>query len=106
MTNDLFSKGYSIQKGCFPMKENRDRSEKIRKEIGMEVIDDVVEVQKNFRLHHKVLYTLSIFTGVVLVWYGFWDIVPMVPILNNPFVAIACGFAILAATSSFFRELG
>ena len=88
------------------MKENRHRSAAVRKDIGMEVIDDVVEVQKNFKLHHKILYTLSIFTGVVLVWYGFWDIVPMVPILNNPFVAIACGFAILTATRSFFSELG
>ncbi len=95
-----------VRKDVVIMKENRERSEKIRKDIGMEVMDDVVEVQKNFRLHHKVLYTLSIFTGVVLVWYGFWDIVPMVPVLNNPFVAIACGFAILAATRSFFRELG
>jgi len=94
-----------FRKDVVLMKKNRVRSETVRKDIGMEVIDDVVEVQKNFKLHHKVLYTLSIFIGVVLVWYGLWDIVPMVPVLNNPFVATVCGFTILVVTGTFFREL-
>jgi len=63
-------------------------------------------VRSDLKFHHKVIYALLVFLGLVLVWYGLWSIISVIPILNKPFVALATGIAVLVLTGAFFRELG
>jgi len=46
-----------------------------------------------------------VFLGVVLIWYGVWDIVGVIPILKNPYVAAMVGIVILALTGTFYKKL-
>ena len=62
--------------------------------------------RNNLKFHHKVIYALMIFLGLVLVWYGLWSIISVIPVLNKPFVALAAGITVLALTGAFFKELG
>lgn len=44
---------------------------------------------------HKLLYTLSISTGIVLVWRGIWETSAMIPFISYPLVALTIGIIIL-----------
>ena len=79
------------------LKEREDHSEKI--------IGGVNRFDQNMRLHHKIIYGVLVFLGVVLVWYGVWDIVGVIPILKNPYVAVVVGVAILVLTGTFYKKI-
>lgn len=66
----------------------------------------MLKTREGLRLHHKILYTACTFFGVVLVWYGLWDIVTAIPFLDNPLVALTVGVGLLFFTGTFFKELG
>ena len=87
--------------------ENRhsNSSSDKRRSIGRRVAEDVISLQKDFKYFHKFLYVMCIFIGVILSWYGAWNIVAMIPVLKNPFVATVCGMVILAGTGTLFKEL-
>lgn len=74
--------------------------------FALEIIRSFRDTSQGLKLHHRILYTSCVFTGVVLVWYGLWDIVTAIPLLNRPLVALVTGVLLLVFTGSFFRELG
>lgn len=76
-----------------------------RKKIAGQIIADVTRTREGLKLHHKIIYTSCIFLGVVLVWYGLWDIISRIPFLKEPIVALGTGVALLFFTGTFFKEL-
>ncbi|MDT8285167.1 MAG: hypothetical protein RQ767_06535 [Thermovirgaceae bacterium] len=64
------------------------------------------QISSDLKFHHKVIYALLVFLGLVLVWYGLWSIISVIPLLNKPFVALATGITVLVLTGAFFREIG
>ena len=66
---------------------------------------EINRFDQNLKLHHKIIYGTLVFLGVVLIWYGLWDIVGMIPILKNPYVATVAGIIILALTGTFYKKL-
>ena len=60
---------------------------------------------EHFKTHHKIIFAFVIFFAINLMWYGMWDIVSQIPILNNPFVALFTGAAILIASGYFYENL-
>lgn len=77
-----------------------------RKSILQEMVQDCVVREKRFAAHHKVLFTLLIFCGVVLVWYGVWGIVSVTPFLKDPLCSLVAGVVVLVGTGTFFSKLG
>jgi len=69
------------------------------------IIDGVNRFDRELKLHHKIIYGSLVFLGVVLIWYGVWDIVGVIPILKNPYVATITGIIILALTGAYYKEL-
>lgn len=61
--------------------------------------------RRNLKMHHKVLYAFAVFVGLVLVWYGMWGLVMLIPFLKKPIVALVAGTVLLFLTGAFFREL-
>ncbi len=59
---------------------------------------------RNFKFHHKALFAAIVFIGVVFLWYGLWTIVSDIPILNNPYVAVGIGLALLFATGKYYNN--
>jgi len=59
----------------------------------------------DLKMHHKVLYAFAVFLGLVLVWYGMWGVVTLIPFLKKPLVALVAGTVLLFLTGAFFREL-
>ena len=68
------------------------------------MLADVEKFQENFRIYHKVIYGVLVFFGVVLVWYGLWTVMPDIPGLKNPFIAMLVGMAILALTGTWYKK--
>ena len=50
---------------------------------------------------HRLLYTLAISLGIVLVWRGIWETTLMIPILSYPIVALVVGIIILWLTEKY-----
>jgi hypothetical protein len=46
-----------------------------------------------------------VFLGVMLMWYGTWGLVAMIPLLKMPAVALATGVALLALTGVLYNKL-
>ncbi len=44
---------------------------------------------------HKIIYTITIITSVVLVWRGIWHLADATPGISNPVISILLGFFIL-----------
>ena len=86
-------------------KPSGDKSRNRRK-ITSQILDDVTRTREGLKLHHKIIYTSCIFTGVVLVWFGLWGVVSAIPFLNRPMIALPVGVGLLVFTGSFFKELG
>lgn len=63
-------------------------------------------MRNDLKFHHKVIYALLVFLGLVLVWYGLWSIISIIPVLNKPFVALATGIIVLVLTGAFFKKIG
>ena len=78
---------------------------KAKSHLSEKMIDEVNRVDQDLRLHHKIIYGTLVFLGVVLIWYGVWDIVGVIPILKNPYVAAITGIIILALTGTFYKKL-
>jgi len=68
------------------------------------IVADVEEFQEKLRLHHKVIYAALVFFGVVLIWYGLWTVIPDIPVVKNPLLAMPVGAVILAATGAWYRK--
>lgn len=109
------------QKGNGP-RENREGKRMVEKEVAAQIgeeisrqiktkhltekamLADVEKFQENFRTYHKVLYGALVFFGVVLVWYGLWTVIPDIPGLKNPIVAVLVGMAILVSTGTWYKK--
>lgn len=52
---------------------------------------------------HFLLALIAV-TGVVFFWRGMWMLADIVPILNNPFVSLAIGLAIMTFSGIIYRE--
>lgn len=88
------------------MNEKRERNT-FRKHVKLmgDIISSVMNISEGIKLHHRIIYTSCIFMGVVLVWYGLWDIVSAIPFINKPVIALITGVCLLVFTGSFFKEL-
>jgi hypothetical protein len=66
---------------------------------------EVGEFQRGLKIHHKLAYGTMVFLGVMLMWYGTWGLVAMIPLLKMPAVALATGVALLALTGVLYNKL-
>ena len=78
---------------------------KAESHLSEKMTDEINRFDQNLKLHHKIIYGALVFLGVVLIWYGVWDIVGVIPILKNPYVAAMTGIIILALTGTFYKKL-
>ncbi|MEA3487271.1 MAG: hypothetical protein U9R20_06405, partial [Thermodesulfobacteriota bacterium] len=85
--------------------EEVSRYLKAESHLSEKMIDEVNRFDQDLKLHHKIIYGTLVFLGVVLIWYGLWDIVGMIPILKNPYVAAMAGIILLALTGTFYKKL-
>ncbi len=76
-----------------------------RQNVAEVLFRDILTVRGDLQAHHKILYVLLVFFGMVLVWYGVWGIVAVFPVLKNPVVAFFTGVAVLFFTGTFYRRL-
>ena len=63
------------------------------------------EFQRGLKAHHKVAYGTMVFLGVLLMWYGTWGLIAMVPVLKQPAVALSVGVGLLALTGVLYSKL-
>ncbi|MBN1152589.1 MAG: hypothetical protein JXA58_05195 [Dehalococcoidia bacterium] len=66
---------------------------------------EVGEFQQGLKIHHKVAYGTMVFLGVMMMWYGTWGLVAMIPVLKSPAVALTTGVALLALTGVLYSKL-
>ena len=57
------------------------------------------------KLHHKFIFALLVFGGVILLWNGAWTVVSMIPVLNKPLVSCIVGVLILMALGYFYENI-
>ncbi|MCF7934735.1 MAG: hypothetical protein K9L28_00115 [Synergistales bacterium] len=65
-----------------------DQKGPVQMHIATEVLHDLIELPRKRRLRTKVLYSVSVFTGTVLIWSGLWSIVSTIPVLRIPVVSL------------------
>ncbi|MCD6486580.1 MAG: hypothetical protein J7K35_04565 [Syntrophobacterales bacterium] len=78
---------------------------KAKSHLSEKMTNGVNRFDQDLKLHHKIIYGTLVFLGVVLIWYGLWDIVGMIPILKNPYVAVMAGTILLVMTGTFYKKL-
>jgi len=66
---------------------------------------EITGLQENLQLHHKILYGILVFFGLVLIWYGAWYLVGITPVLKVPFVALIVGVVLLVSTRTLYKKL-
>jgi hypothetical protein len=44
---------------------------------------------------HRLVFTVIITFGVVLIWRGFWEVTAVLPLLSSPIVCLIVGFIVL-----------
>lgn len=69
------------------------------------VFKEIESFRSHLELHHKIIYAFLVFFGAVLIWYGMWQVVAMIPYLSNPVLAILLGSLMLAFAGAFFRKV-
>lgn len=62
------------------------------------------KTMKKFKLHHKGLFVAIVFVGLVLLWYGVWDIISIIPIIKNPYIASGIGLFLLLVTGVYYDK--
>jgi hypothetical protein len=85
--------------------KRRNEGPNRRQNVAEVVFRDILTVREDLEAHHKVIYVLLVFFGMVLVWYGVWGIVAVFPVLKNPVAAFFAGVAVLFFTGTFYRRL-
>jgi hypothetical protein len=50
---------------------------------------------------HRLLLTIIITFGVVMVWRGFWEITSVLPFLSSPIVCLIVGFLVLWGVKTY-----
>ena len=58
---------------------------------------------RSFKFHHKFLFAILVFLGVILLWAGMWQIVTTIPGLANPYISSGAG--ILLALGYFYNNV-
>ncbi|MGC9372101.1 MAG: hypothetical protein ACP5DY_02145 [Thermovirgaceae bacterium] len=83
----------------------RNEGHNRRQNVAEVVFRDILTVREDLQVHHKIIYVLLVFFGMVLAWYGVWGIVSVFPVMKNPVVAFFAGVAVLFFTGTFYRRL-
>lgn len=60
---------------------------------------------RQFRLHHKIFFTITGLVGVVLVWRGVWTFFDWAHLLEHPIASTAVGMALVGVSGAFFNLL-
>jgi len=63
---------------------------------------DVERFQHNLS-YHKAGFGFLVFFSLTLMWYGLWELIKVTPVINNPWVAVASGLALLALTGGVYK---
>ena len=66
--------------------------------------DKEKKMMRQFKLHHRMIFAFIVFVGVVLLWSGVWDLVSMIPIVNDPYVSTGLGLVILIVTGTYYNN--
>ncbi|MFO8143627.1 MAG: hypothetical protein R6T78_03000 [Dehalococcoidales bacterium] len=69
------------------------------------ITSEIIGIQENLKLHHKILYAALVFFGLVLIWSGAWDLIEITPVLKKPVFALIIGVSILASTRTLYKKL-
>jgi hypothetical protein len=85
--------------------KRRNEGHNRRRNAAEVLFRDILTVRGDLQAHHKIIYVLLVFFGMVLVWYGVWGIVSVFPVLKNPVAAFFAGIAVLFFTGTFYRRL-
>jgi len=64
----------------------------------------VLQWRKNLKLKHQIILGLLNFAGITMIWIAVWGILPMTPVLREPWVAFGLGAAILACLGVLARR--
>lgn len=54
---------------------------------------------------HKFIFALLVFFGVILLWAGAWQLISLIPYLNQPVVSVIAGVVILLALGYFYENV-
>jgi len=68
-----------------------------------EVIKQDVERFQHILWYHKAVFGFLVFFSLTLMWYGLWELIKVTPVINNPWVAVASGLALLAITGGLYK---
>ena len=73
--------------------------------LTQKIAREITGLQEDLKLHHKILYGVLVFSGLVLIWYGGWRLVEIIPGLRNPFIALGVGVVLLVLTRTLYKNL-
>ena len=73
--------------------------------LTQKIAREITGLQENLQLHHKILYGILAFFGLVLIWYGAWYLVGITPVLKIPFIALIVGVVLLVSTRTLYKKL-
>ena len=69
------------------------------------VIKETHQFQRKLQRHHRMIYALLTFIGIVFLWYGVWTLISEIPGLDNPYLAIGIGLVILLVLGQFYDSM-
>jgi hypothetical protein len=60
---------------------------------------------RKFKFHHKFIFAILVFLGVILLWSGVWQIVTTIPGLDNPYISSGAGILLLLILGYFYNNV-
>lgn len=54
----------------------------------------------------RFFLALSAVTGAVFFWRGLWEVIDQIPFINEPFMSLAIGLAVMTFSGMIYREYG
>ncbi len=76
-------------------------------------VEDIIELinkkpkarMRLLKRRNKILFSVVVSFSIVLIWYGLWDIITWIPVLNNPIVACVLGFFLLSSSGYWYINM-
>ncbi len=85
-----------------------EQEEKKIEELEEKIEKEEKKIRKMFKItpkDKKFLFALLGGIGLVFFWYGAWETIYMIPIINNPLVALFIGLLILTISGIIYSQI-
>jgi len=100
-----------IKKAEERIETEEKRIEALKREIEKEeklIEKEESKIRKFFKISprdKRFLFAFAGVTGVVFFWRGAWEVIDIIPIINNPFVSLFIGLFILTLSGFIYDKM-